>query len=173
MYTEASADEHVATPQNTGSILVAPDRRLLFCIIISLFFLWAVANNLNDVLIKQFQKALELSRTESGFVQTAFYFGYFCFALPAGWVVGRLGDKSALIVGLMLFGIGAIAFYPAAEVRTFGFFLAALYTIAAGLAFLETAANPLIVALGPVDTAARRLNLAQSFNGLGASSPHS
>ncbi|SFF73023.1 MFS transporter, FHS family, L-fucose permease [Novosphingobium sp. CF614] len=146
------------------------DRALLvpFAVVCSMFFMWAITNNFNDILIKQFQKALELSRMQSGLVQTAFYFGYFTVALPAGWVMTRLGYRNGLLIGLGLYAAGAFLFWPAAEVRVFGFFLAALYIIAAGLAFLETAANPLITVMGPAGTAAQRLNFAQSFNGFGA-----
>lgn len=138
-----------------------------FILVASLFFMWAIANNFNDILIKQFQKALDLTRMQSGLVQTAFYFGYFTIALPAGWVMTKVGYKNGILIGLCLYALGAALFFPAAEVRAFGFFLLALYIIAAGLAFLETAANPLITVMGPAHTAAQRLNLAQSFNGFG------
>ncbi len=147
--------------------LIAKGYLLAFALVTSLFFLWAVANNFNDILIKQFQKALELSRAQSGLVQTAFYFGYFTMALPAGWVMKKMGYKNGILIGLVLYAVGALLFYPAAEVRVFPAFLAALYVIAAGLAFLETAANPYIIAMGPSGSAAQRLNLAQSFNGFG------
>lgn len=147
--------------------LVSKPYLLAFALVTSLFFMWAIANNFNDILIKQFQKALDLTRMQSGLVQTAFYFGYFTVALPAGWVMTKVGYKNGILIGLALYALGAVLFYPAAEVRQFGFFLLALYAIAAGLAFLETAANPFITAMGPKATAAQRLNLAQSFNGLG------
>ena len=147
--------------------LVAKKYLLAFALVTSLFFMWAIANNFNDILIKQFQKALDLSRMQSGLIQTAFYFGYFTIALPAGWAIARLGYKNGILIGLGLYALGAVLFYPAAEVGQFWFFLVALYVLAAGLAFLETAANPYITAMGPHETAARRLNLAQSFNGLG------
>lgn len=141
---------------------------LAFALVASLFFMWAIANNFNDILIKQFQKALELNRMQSGLVQTAFYFGYFTVALPAGWLITKIGYKNGILIGLGLYALGAVLFYPAAEIRRFEAFLLALYVIAAGLAFLETAANPYAAAMGPQATAAQRLNLAQSFNGLGA-----
>jgi len=153
--------------QDTSGPLISQGYRLAFAVVTSLFFMWAIANNFNDILIRQFQNALDLSRTQSGLVQTAFYFGYFTFALPAGWTISRLGYKGGILVGLVLYAAGALLFYPAAGVRSFGFFLIALYIIAAGLAFLETAANPLIAAMGSDAHAAQRLNLAQSFNGLG------
>lgn len=137
-------------------------------LIVSLFFLWGIANNLNDVLIKHFKKAFILSDFQSGLVQTAFYFGYFCFAIPAALFMKRFGYKAAVVLGLALFGIGALLFVPAAQAHSYGFFLLALYVIASGLSFLETSANPLVTKLGPPETAARRLNFAQSFNPLGA-----
>lgn len=147
--------------------LVEKSCQLAFILVTSLFFMWAIANNFNDILIKQFQKALDLTRLQSGLVQTAFYFGYFTVALPAGWVMTKVGYKTGILIGLGLYATGALLFFPAAEVQAFSFFLFALYVIAAGLAFLETAANPFITAMGPRETAAQRLNLAQSFNGFG------
>ena len=139
-----------------------------FVLIISLFFLWGVANNLNDILIKQFKKAFELSDFRAGLVQSAFYAGYFLLALPASLITRRLGYKAALLIGLGMYATGAFLFYPAAALRTYALFLGALFIIASGLAFLETAANPLVTVLGPAEGAARRLNLAQSFNPLGS-----
>jgi MFS transporter, FHS family, L-fucose permease len=147
--------------------LVSKPYMVAFILVASLFFMWAIANNFNDILIKQFQKALDLTRMQSGLVQTVFYFGYFTIALPAGWVMTKVGYKNGILIGLCLYALGAALFFPAAEVRAFGFFLFALYIIAAGLAFLETAANPLITVMGPAHTAAQRLNLAQNFNGSG------
>lgn len=144
-----------------------PSMLLPLVLIVSLFFLWGVANNLNDILIGHFKKAFSLTDLESGLVQSAFYFGYFVFAIPAALYMKRFGYKAGVIVGLLLYGIGALLFYPAAEVQQYRFFLLALFVIASGLAFLETSANPLIVAMGNPDTAERRLNLAQSFNPLG------
>jgi MFS transporter, FHS family, L-fucose permease len=145
------------------------DKRFLipFILVTSLFFLWAIAHNLNDILIKQFQKALDLSRGQSGFIQFAFYLGYFVMAIPAGLVMKRYGYKNGIIFGLLLYAAGAFLFFPAAEVQMYGFFLVALFIIASGLTFLETAANPYIIVLGDPETAETRLNFAQSFNGLG------
>jgi MFS transporter, FHS family, L-fucose permease len=139
-----------------------------FVLIVSLFFLWGVANNLNDILIKQFKKAFELSDFQAGLVQSAFYAGYFFLAIPASLSTHRFGYKGALLIGLSLYAVGAFLFYPAAALHTYALFLAALFVIASGLAFLETAANPLVTVLGPAQGAARRLNLAQSFNPLGS-----
>jgi FHS family L-fucose permease-like MFS transporter len=137
-------------------------------LVISLFFLWGVANNLNDILIRQFKKAFELTDLESGLVQSAFYLGYFLFAIPAGLVMRRYGYKAGIVVGLALYGAGALLFYPAAGLRTYGFFLFALFVIASGLSFLETSANPFVTVLGPPEGAERRLNFAQAFNPLGS-----
>jgi len=137
-------------------------------LIISLFFLWGVANNLNDILIKQFKKAFTLTDFQSVLVQSAFYIGYFLLALPASVVMRRFGYKTAVVIGLGLYAIGAFMFYPAAQLQTYGLFLTALFVIASGLAFLETSANPLMTVLGDPAGATQRLNFAQSFNSLGA-----
>ena len=141
---------------------------IALALIVSLFFLWGMANNLNDILIKQFKKAFELSDFQAGLVQSAFYLGYFLLAIPAGICMRRFGYKGALLIGLGLYAAGALLFYPAAAMRTYGMFLLALFVIASGLAFLETSANPLVTVLGPPEGAARRLNFAQSFNPLGS-----
>ena len=134
----------------------------------SLFFLWGMANNLNDILIAQFKKAFTLSDFGTSFVQQVFYFGYFAFAIPASIVLRRFGYKAAIVTGLLLYGAGALLFYPAAAVSMYELFLLALFVIAAGLAFLETSANPLMTELGDPRTATRRLNWAQAANPLGA-----
>ncbi len=139
---------------------------LPFVLVTSLFFLWGIANSLNGVLISHFQLALDLKRWQAGLVDSAFYFGYFVFAIPAGLFMNKFGFKKGIIFGLLLYGLGAALFYPAAEVRVYGFFLFALFTIASGLAFLETAANPYVSILGEPEGAAQRLNFSQSFNGL-------
>jgi FHS family L-fucose permease-like MFS transporter len=152
-----------------GPIRIVDRRYLLaFTIVTILFFSWAFAAALNDVLIRQFQKALDLSRAQASFVQLAFYIGYCCAALPAGFAIRRMGYKATILIGLSLYGVGAFLFYPAAGARQYAFFLAALYIVAFGLAFLETAANPYVSILGHPKTASSRLNLAQSFYGLGA-----
>jgi FHS family L-fucose permease-like MFS transporter len=157
--------KHDEPPDNADYL--RPAWHLLF-FVVSLFFLWGVANNLNDILIKQFKKAFELSDLQAGLVQSAFYFGYFTFAIPAAMFMRRFGYKGAIVLGLLLYACGAFLFYPAAELHAYGLFLLALYVIASGLAFLETSANPLITVLGPRESAARRLNLAQAFNPLGS-----
>jgi FHS family L-fucose permease-like MFS transporter len=139
-----------------------------FALVTSLFFLWGMPNNLNDVLIRQFMKSFEISRFQAGLVQSAFYMGYFLLATPAALLMRRYGYKFGMICGLLLFGTGCILFWPAAQIGRYSFFLGALFVIASGLSFLETAANPFIAQLGDAQSAARRLNLAQSFNPVGA-----
>ena len=139
-----------------------------FALVTSLFFLWAIAHNLNDILIKQFEKALQLSRLQASFIQIAFYVAYFIFALPAGYAMKRIGLKRSMVMGLFFYGVGAIAFYPAAEIGTFGAFLTALFVIAGGIVCLEIAAGAFIVLGGAPERSAFRINLAQAFNGLGA-----
>ncbi|KQN20611.1 fucose permease [Sphingomonas sp. Leaf33] len=134
---------------------------------VSLFFLWGMANNLNDILIAQFKKAFTLSDFETSFVQQAFYLGYFCLAVPAAMVVRAKGYKAAIVTGLLLYATGALLFYPAAHFGEYRYFLAALFVIASGLAFLETSANPLMTELGDPATATRRLNWAQAANPVG------
>jgi MFS transporter, FHS family, L-fucose permease len=137
-----------------------------FILVTSLFFLWGIANSLNGTLIKHFQTALDLSRAQAGIVDSAFYIGYFVMAIPAGIVMRRYGYKNGILVGLMFFALGALLFYPAAEMRVYGVFLFALFVIASGLAFLETAANLYMTVLGDEKSASQRINFAQSFNGL-------
>ena len=139
-----------------------------FALIVGLFFLWGVANNLNDILIKQFKNAFTLSDFQAGLVQSAFYLGYFLLAIPAGMCMRRFGFKGAILVGLVLYALGALLFWPAAATQTYAIFLAGLFVIASGLSFLETSANPLVTVLGPPEGGARRLNFAQSFNPLGS-----
>ena len=156
-----------AADTGTGRRFVTPGYAAGFAVVVSLFFLWAVANNFNDLLIRQFQKALDLNRAQAGLVQFAFYIGYFVMALPAGLVLRRFGYRAGILAGLGFYTVGALLFYPAAEVREYAAFLGALFVIASGAAFLETAANPYIVAFGDPARAEQRLNLAQAFNGLG------
>lgn len=139
-----------------------------FILITGLFFLWGVPNNLNDVLIRQFMKSFAISRFQAGLVQSAFYMGYFLLALPAGILMKRLGYKAGFLTGLLLFAAGCFLFLPAAQSGQYSFFLLALFVVASGLAFLETASNPFIAQLGPTATSEQRLNLAQAFNPLGA-----
>jgi FHS family L-fucose permease-like MFS transporter len=137
-------------------------------LICGLFFLWGIPNNLNDVLIRQFMKSFAITRFEAGLVQSAFYLGYFLMALPAGILMRRWGYKAGFLIGLFLFATGCFLFLPAAYIGQYRFFLIALFVLASGLSFLETAANPFIAQFGPTPTSERRLNVAQAFNPLGA-----
>jgi MFS transporter, FHS family, L-fucose permease len=139
-----------------------------FLAIVSLFFLWALAHNLNPILIPHLKKACSLNDMQSALVDACFYIAYFVMALPAGLLIKRLGYQKTIVFGLLLFSLGAFLFYPAASTRSYVFFLSALFIIASGLTFLETAANPYVSILGKAETATQRLNFAQSFNGLGA-----
>jgi FHS family L-fucose permease-like MFS transporter len=139
---------------------------LPFILVTSLFFLWGIVNSLNGVLISHFQPALNLNRLQAALVDSAFYLGYFVMAIPAGLFMNRYGFRKGIIFGLLLYALGAMLFYPAAEVRVYSFFLFNLFTIAGGLAFLETAANPYVSILGDPAKAEQRLNFSQSFNGL-------
>jgi FHS family L-fucose permease-like MFS transporter len=142
--------------------------KLAFIFVTSLFFLWAIAHNMNDILIRQFQKALDLSRGEASFIQISFYLAYFFAAIPAGIIMKKLGFKKAIIIGLTLYAFGAALFYPAAEVRSYSFFLLALFILACGIVFLETSGSGYITLVGDPATSARRINFSQSFNGVGA-----
>jgi FHS family L-fucose permease-like MFS transporter len=135
-------------------------------LVTSLFFLWGLANSLNGTLVKQFQTALDLQRWQANIVETAFYLGYFVMALPAGIVMRKYGYKMGILLGLLLYAAGAFLFYPAADVRAYSFFLIALFMIASGIAFLETAANLYVTVLGDPAKGDYRLNFAQSFNGM-------
>ena len=137
-------------------------------LVTSLFFLWGLAYGLLDVLNKHFQEALDITKQRSMLLQAAYFGAYFLIALPAGLFMQRVGYKKGIITGLLLYAAGAILFYPAAQNASFSFFLLALFILASGLTFLETAANPYMTVLGKSETAAFRLNLAQSFNGVGA-----
>lgn len=139
---------------------------LPFALVCSLFFLWGIANSLNGSLIRHFQFALDLKRWQAGIVDSAFYFGYFVMAIPAGVFMRKWGYKRGILAGLLLYAGGALLFYPAADLRVYGFFLFALFTIASGLAFLETAANLYVTVLGDKKDAEWRINFAQSFNGI-------
>lgn len=145
----------------TNGLLVA------FILVTSLFFLWGFAHSLLDVLNKHFQDILGITKAKSGWVQAALYGGYAVMAIPAGLIMNRFGYKKGIIFGLLLYAAGAFLFIPAASIQTFEFTLFCLFVIACGLTCLETAANPYSTVLGPKQTSEQRLNLSQSFNGLG------
>jgi MFS transporter, FHS family, L-fucose permease len=136
-------------------------------LVVALFAFWGMSNSLNDVLIPQFRKTFLLGDFASSFVQFATFIGYFVFAIPAALFMRRFGYRAAVVMGLVLFGTGALLFYPAAQFGEYHFFLGALFVVASGLSFLETSANPMIAAMGPPENADQRLNFAQAFNPLG------
>ena len=138
-----------------------------FVLVTTLFFLWGFAHSILDVLNKHFQETLHIGKTESALVQAVVYGGYFLMALPAGQIIKRFGYRMGVIVGLLLYGLGALLFIPGGQLLSFPFFLFSLFIIGCGLTCLETAANPYVTVLGNEKGAARRINLSQSFNGLG------
>ena len=145
-----------------GTSLLVP-----FILITSLFFLWGFAHSILDVLNKHFQDALGITKAKSALVQAVVYGGYFLMALPAGAIIRRWGYRTGVLTGLLLYGVGALLFIPGGSLQSFGFFLSSLFVIGCGLTCLETAANPYVTVLGEPAAAERRINLAQSFNGLG------
>ena len=138
-----------------------------FLLVTLLFALWGFANAITDPMVQAFKKVLELSNSQAAWVQMAFYGGYFCMALPAALFMRKYSYKTGILIGLGLYAIGALLFYPAAVTQHFWFFCIALYVLTFGLAFLETAANPYVLAMGPKETATLRLNLAQAVNPVG------
>ena len=141
---------------------------LPFCLITSLFLLWGLANNMTDTLLAAFKHIMQMSDTQTSFIQFAFYGSYFCFALPAAIFIKRHSYKSGVILGLFLYATGAILFLPAANTASYLFYLVAIYIMAGGCSVLETTANPYILSMGAPETATRRLNIAQAFNPLGS-----
>lgn len=140
---------------------------LPFILITSLFFLWGFAHSILDVLNKHFQDTMEITRTRSALIQAVVYGGYFIMALPAGNIIRRFGYRAGVLTGLVLYGVGALLFIPGGRIGSFEFFLFSLFVIGCGLTCLETAANPYVTVLGDPEGSERKLNLAQSFNGLG------
>ena len=146
------------------------ERRYLlpFVLVTSLFALWGLANNMTDTLLAAFRKIMQMSDTQTSFIQMAFYGAYFCLALPAALFIRKHSYKSGVILGLCLYALGAILFLPAAGAASYAFYLIAIYIMAAGCSVLETTANPYIMSMGSPETATRRLNIAQSFNPIGS-----
>ncbi|WP_010136348.1 L-fucose:H+ symporter permease [Ochrovirga pacifica] len=154
--------------KNQKKIPVVAKKDLVpFILITSLFALWGFANAVTDPMVQAFKKVLELSNSEAAWVQMAFYGGYFCMALPAAMFMRKFSYKVGILIGLGLYSVGALLFYPAAITEEFWFFCMGLYILTFGLAFLETAANPYALAMGAKETATQRLNLAQAFNPVG------
>lgn len=141
---------------------------LPFCLVTSLFLLWGLANNMTDTLLSAFKKIMQMSDAKTSLIQFAFYGSYFCFALPAALYIRKKSFKAGIVLGLLLYAMGAILFFPAAKAGSYAFYLVAIYIMAGGCSILETTANPYILSMGTPETATRRLNIAQSFNPLGS-----
>ena len=143
------------------------DYSVPFMLIASLFFLWGFAHSILEVLNPHFQQSLNISKTKASLVQVAVYGGYFLMAIPAGYIVRRWGYRKGVLTGLLLYGLGALLFIPGSAMESFPFYIFSLFVIGCGLTCLETSANPYTTVLGPADSAERRINLAQSLNGVG------
>jgi FHS family L-fucose permease-like MFS transporter len=154
--------------KDSKNIVVSKSVLLPFVLITSLFALWGFANDITNPLVAAFQTVMEISNVKAALVQFAFYGGYATMALPAALFVKKYSYKKGILMGLALYAVGALLFFPAAQFEIFGFFLVSLYILTFGLAFLETTANPYILSMGAPETATRRLNLAQSFNPMGS-----
>jgi len=139
-----------------------------FILLTSLFFFWGFVHNLDPILIPHLRRAFSLTTLQASLVDSAVFIAYFLMAIPAGMIMKRYGYKTGILIGLSLFALGCFLFVPAADTMEYTFFLGALFIVACGLTILETAANPYATMLGPAETSAQRLNLAQSFNGLAA-----
>jgi MFS transporter, FHS family, L-fucose permease len=139
-----------------------------FILVTSLFFFWGVANNLNDTMLAAFKKIMSMTDLQTSFIQMAFYGAYFLLALPAALFIKKFSYKSGILLGLALYAIGALMYYPAGLTGSYAFYLVAIFILASGCSILETTANPYILSMGSEETATRRLNLAQSFNPFGA-----
>ena len=142
--------------------------RISLILVTALFFLWALGVNLNDVLIPHLKKVFDLNDFQSALIQVAFFGGYCLSALPAGRLLERIGYKNGIVVGLLTCATGALLFIPAASIQVYGLFLFASFVMACGQGVLEVAANPYVTLLGPAESSEQRLNLAQSFNAVGA-----
>ena len=142
--------------------------RLPFLLVSLLFLVWGMANNMNDTLLAAFKRIMSMSDVQTSLVQFSFYGAYFCFALPAALFIRRYSYKSGILLGLAMYAAGTMLFYPAGQAASYAFYLFAIYIMAAGCAVLETTANPYILSMGPQETATRRLNIAQTFNPVGA-----
>ncbi|WP_299667935.1 L-fucose:H+ symporter permease [uncultured Polaribacter sp.] len=154
--------------KNNRIPVIAPGNKWPFILITSLFFLWGLANNMTDTLLAAFKRIMSMTDFQTSWIQMAFYGSYFLLALPAAILIKKYTYKTGVLVGLGLFILGSLLFYPASISMVYSHFLLALFILAGGLSILETAANPYIISMGSEETATRRLNLAQSFNPIGS-----
>ena len=139
-----------------------------FILVTSLFLLWGLANNMTDTLLAAFKRIMDMTDTQTSLILSAFYGSYFCFAIPAALFIRKYSYRAGVVLGLILYAVGALLFFPAAKVASYAFYLVAIYIMAGGCSVLETTANPYIMAMGTPETATRRLNIAQSFNPVGS-----
>ncbi len=157
-----------AKPDRERARLVYPGLVVPFILLIACFAAWGAAANLTDVLVGVFRSIFDMSNFQSALVQFAYYGAYFSLAIPAAMINRRFGYKVGILSGLGLASVGGLLFIPASQLLVYGFFLLALFVLAAGLSILETSANPFVIAMGPEESATQRLNLAQAFNPVGA-----
>lgn len=139
-----------------------------FVLVTSLFLLWGLANNMTDTLLAAFKRIMDMTDTQTSLILSAFYGSYFCFAIPAALFIRKYSYRAGVVLGLILYAVGALLFFPAAKAASYAFYLVAIYIMAGGCSVLETTANPYIMAMGTPETATRRLNIAQSFNPVGS-----
>src|ERR1700684_1772998 len=161
---QVSGAKGAAGGSENGQQVFPKGMMTLFVLVLGLFFLWGMSNNLTDILVQQFKKSFELSTFSAQLVSTANFTGYFCMAIPAALVMRRWGYKTGMLMGLVLFGSGMVLFWPAAGSGQYLPFLVALFAVGCGASVLETAANPFMAQFGPAETSEQRLNFAQAFN---------
>jgi FHS family L-fucose permease-like MFS transporter len=167
MNAETLRTSSTITPNR--SPLVPKQYLLAFILLTTCFAAWGLANNMTDPLVRAFKGIFTgMTNFQSALVQFSFYGSYFVLALPAAFIIKRFSYKTGVLVGLGLFAVGSLLFYPASQAMQFGYFLMAIFVLAGGLSILETSCNPYIIALGSEETGTRRLNLAQSFNPVGS-----
>jgi len=156
--------------KNTSSFMKLDGKSMLlpFILVTSLFFFWGIANNMTDTLLSAFKRIMSMSDVQTSLIQLSFYGSYFCFALPAALFIKKYSYKSGVLLGLALYAVGAMLFYPASLTASYTHYLIAIYILAGGCSILETTANPYILSMGSAETATRRLNLAQAFNPFGS-----
>jgi MFS transporter, FHS family, L-fucose permease len=162
--TQTSPNSQTTSSTRTEAPVFPTGQMLPFVLVVVLFFIWGMSNNLTDILVQQFRKGFNLSQLQAQMVQSAVFTGYFCMAMPAALLMRRWGYKAGILAGLCIFGTGTLLFWPAAVVGQYAPFLLALFVVGCGSATLETAANPFIAQFGAPETSERRLNFAQAFN---------
>lgn len=165
---ETNSILEVDNTQQTKSKVIPNKILWPFILLTSCFAWWGLANNMTDTLLAAFKKIMSMSDFQTSWIQLAFYGSYFCLALPAAIIIKKYSYKTGVLLGLGLFILGALLFYPASISMNYLHFLAALYILAGGLSILETSANPYIISMGPEETGTRRLNFSQSFNPIGS-----